>query len=384
MTWTNLWHYSLQTGLLIGAAPLLFWILRMRDPKVRLLCLQGVLIACLALPLVQPQKKVIQPGPSRGPAIAAPASPKGSFIVSPETVWVLGASVLIVRMALGMWRLRRLRVDSVFHSMEDGVPVRTSNAVSSPVAFGFLDPVILLPDPTLSLAPNLRRAMIAHEIAHVRRKDWIFILGEEAARAALWFHPAVWWLLAQIRLAREQAVDQQVAEATDPAQYVEALLSVAGLRTRPIPFLVSPFLVRMMSSRSSLERRLQALNKEVRMSRIHRLGSMTVSAAVALGLMLASSAAFPLLAESTPPKIIKKQDPVYPPDAKDEKVEGTVLLKCVIGKEGKVTSANVVRGESRLGVAAVESVMTWEFQPATKDGKPVDTQANIEVNFKLK
>ena len=120
------------------------------------------------------------------------------------------------------------------------------------------------------------------------------------------------------------------------------------------------------------------------MNRKHRLLSTVVAAASLLGLVLASSAAFPLLAETTPVKLIKKTEPVYPPDANDEKVQGSVLVKCTIGKEGKVTVAEVLSGDTRLGAAAIESIKQWEFQPATKDGKFVDAEAKIEVNFKLK
>ena len=63
------------------------------------------------------------------------------------------------------------------------------------------------------------------------RRDWLFTVAEELVRAVFWFHPAIWWLLGEIQLAREQAVDRRVIEITqsrDP--YMDALLAMAGAR----------------------------------------------------------------------------------------------------------------------------------------------------------
>jgi beta-lactamase regulating signal transducer with metallopeptidase domain len=54
------------------------------------------------------------------------------------------------------------------------------------------------------------RAILCHEFLHVRRRDWLWRVAEEVLRALFWFHPAVVWLIGQIRLTRKQAVDQEV------------------------------------------------------------------------------------------------------------------------------------------------------------------------------
>jgi beta-lactamase regulating signal transducer with metallopeptidase domain len=65
-------------------------------------------------------------------------------------------------------------------------------------------------------------------LIHVRRRDWVFQLVEEAVRTLLWFHPAIWWLIGRIQLSREQVVDQAaVAMIESRERYVEALLAVA-------------------------------------------------------------------------------------------------------------------------------------------------------------
>src|SRR5581483_3290212 len=112
------------------------------------------------------------------------------------------------------WRLRLYRRRSRLLESRGGVALLLSEDITSPVTFGALHPVVLLPAGFPALNPRVREAILCHELLHVRRRDWIFTLGEELVRTVLWFHPAIWWLLGQIQLAREQAVDREVVETT--------------------------------------------------------------------------------------------------------------------------------------------------------------------------
>jgi beta-lactamase regulating signal transducer with metallopeptidase domain len=58
------------------------------------------------------------------------------------------------------------------------------------------------------MSPYVQEAIACHELVHVRRRDWLREIFEEAVVAVLWFHPAVWMLIGRIRLAREQVVDE--------------------------------------------------------------------------------------------------------------------------------------------------------------------------------
>src|SRR5262249_30661315 len=112
-----------------------------------------------------------------------------------------------------------------------------------------------------------------HELLHVKRHDWVITVLEEVAGAAFWFNPAIWLLLAQTRLAREQVVDAEVVrllEAREP--YIDALLAIARggallarapaplfLRKRPLPQRLHCFLravsispVKLISSYASI------------------------------------------------------------------------------------------------------------------------------------
>jgi protein TonB len=81
--------------------------------------------------------------------------------------------------------------------------------------------------------------------------------------------------------------------------------------------------------------------------------------------------------------LIKKVPPAYPRQAIQMRVQGAVQLQAVIDKQGRITSVQVVKGDSILARAAVEAVKQWRYKPYFLDGQPVDIQTQITVNFKL-
>src|SRR6185295_12338041 len=99
----------------------------------------------------------------------------------------------------------------------------------SPVTFGWRRPAVLLPAGFSTLPAEAQRGIVCHELLHVRRRDWLFALWEEGVRSLLWFHPAVWMLLARIALSREQVVDGEVVRLTGSRRaYLQALGAVAS------------------------------------------------------------------------------------------------------------------------------------------------------------
>jgi protein TonB len=85
------------------------------------------------------------------------------------------------------------------------------------------------------------------------------------------------------------------------------------------------------------------------------------------------------------PKAIEKVNPVYPEDAREEKVQGAVVLELTIGADGEVTSVDVVKDpDARLTRAAVDAVAQWRFEPArNSDGEPVAVLYKVTIAFKL-
>ncbi len=90
------------------------------------------------------------------------------------------------------------------------------------------------------------------------------------------------------------------------------------------------------------------------------------------------------LAQLTPPVPYRKVDPKYLPSAISDHVEGKVQLFCVIGREGKVSSIELVHGaDERLNQSAEEALAKWEFYPATRNGQAVDVDVVVEIPFVL-
>ena len=194
----------------------------------------------LALRLPQPAAT----GPS-GPIAAAidflrPAIPAITI------GWLCGVLALSLwRLAgwIGVCRLRRAagppadahlhqRLTQLAYAMRVTRPVRLleSALVRVPLVIGWLRPVILLP---LGFATGLSvqqiEAILAHELAHIRRLDYLVNLLQAAAETLLFYHPAVWWISRRIRAQREQCCDDAVlALGADPVDYAQSLLQLAA------------------------------------------------------------------------------------------------------------------------------------------------------------
>jgi beta-lactamase regulating signal transducer with metallopeptidase domain len=183
-------------------------------------------------------------------AAATTAAPRASFWISLVLAWAFGVA------ALSLWRLggwiwlRRLlrRTEPVGPHWERtladlagrlGVarPVRLARAawVQVPSVVGVLRPVVLLPAAALTgLSPGQLEALLAHELAHVRRLDYLVNLAQSVLETVLFYHPAVWWVSARVREEREHCCDDLAAGASGGGRvaYAEALAAMEALRLR--------------------------------------------------------------------------------------------------------------------------------------------------------
>jgi TonB family protein len=88
--------------------------------------------------------------------------------------------------------------------------------------------------------------------------------------------------------------------------------------------------------------------------------------------------------EVTAPVALEKSRPAYPPEAKELKYQGRVVLRMVINEEGKIEDVEVVEGQPHgLTEAAVAAASTWRFEPALHQGKPVAVLYMVTINFRL-
>lgn len=154
--------------------------------------------------------------------------------------WLAGSLLLSFRLLLGWLATQTLLRNRIALSadltaqlarvgwrLRTSIPrvVFASEHVSQALAVGFFKPVVLLPAAwLLELPPNLLEAVVAHELAHLRRCDlWVNFL-QRIAEALLFYHPAIWWLSARLRRERELCCDELAVAATGQRlEYAEAL-----------------------------------------------------------------------------------------------------------------------------------------------------------------
>jgi TonB family protein len=164
------------------------------------------------------------------------------------TVWAFGVLLLALQLA-GSWllveRIRRVSTrplarvsDSYLRDLAARINVTrrlrvaVSERVDVPTVIGWIGPLILVPSSAMAgLSPFQLEAIIAHEIAHIRRHDYVVNVLQSLVETLLFYHPGVWWISRQIRLERELCCDDVAAEACgDRIAYARALASLEELR----------------------------------------------------------------------------------------------------------------------------------------------------------
>lgn len=243
-------HFLWQ-GILLGLAfALLRPVLRRVEASTRYVLLLGLLALAPVLAGSTLLLILHASAPSPGAPPPDPSSPHWAYLVT--SVWAAGVTTLAGRSALELRRLRVLRATGLplraWHGTLDqlrrrlGVVARVllaeSPAVQTPMVTGWFRPMILLP---LGLATRLPadwiESILAHELAHVRRHDIVLGVLQRGIEVCLFFHPVIWWISTEIRLAREEACDDLVVDALrSPLDYARALTELADPNT-PTPAL---------------------------------------------------------------------------------------------------------------------------------------------------
>jgi beta-lactamase regulating signal transducer with metallopeptidase domain len=168
-------------------------------------------------------------------------------------LWLTGVLIFSVR-AIGGWLLvRRLRrqhnrpapaawqetVQRLAKTLRVSRSVRLCESVIAevPGVIGWLRPVILVPVGALAGLDSAQvEAVLAHEMAHIRRHDYLVNLLQTVVESLLFYHPGVWWVSRRIRIEREHCCDDlAVAACGDAVMYARALTAMEGLRATPAP-----------------------------------------------------------------------------------------------------------------------------------------------------
>jgi beta-lactamase regulating signal transducer with metallopeptidase domain len=220
------------------------------------------------------------------------SSPLAPLIV---LAWLLGVALMLVRYVAALRALTAMerapsrpvpphwlqRADAIRRSLGIGraVAVRVSERVLSPFAARLLRPAIWLPLSLLTRAPAEQiEALLAHELAHIARRDWLWNGVQCVIETLLFFHPAMWWLGRRIRQEREHACDDMAVAACGDALALAEALAALECERHPSPRLA------LAATGGSLMQRISRLlsgpPSRGRWGALAVLGALTVSGLV--------------------------------------------------------------------------------------------------------
>ncbi len=401
--------YSLQVGCLAALALLLPWAVRLADPRVAYVYWRGALVISLLAPFIELVWRPASTDVSGAVEFVASAVGVGRAAGgAADFRWVLAAGVaaMVVWRALGFFRLRGYRRRAQRVSGEQLFPAPRieaalgvhpeyflTNEVSGPLTFGLLRQSILLPRSLSGLGGDELESILTHEMIHVRNRDWPQVLAEEALRCVLWFHPLVHWLIERVRNAREMRVDAATVRMMgDRERYLVTLVQIAE-KQQQRAWIAAP-----LFGGSRLKQRVEVLMENHTMSKMRIVFvGLLVFAAFSIGGRLANEA-FPLAAFAaenyivhavgedgvSTPKLLRKVEPNYPEEAKEAKLEGTIVLELEVHPDGQAHNIHVLEGLGMgLDEEAIAAVEQWTFAPGEKDGEPVVVAAKIQISFRL-
>lgn len=314
--------------------------------------------------------------------------------------WALCALVLALRMALGLVWIRSSARTQVTHvhlqacvsrlavqfGVERAVRLRVVENLSSPVTAGWLRPLILVPASLVSGMPHqLLEALLAHEMAHVQRFDYLVNLGQHVVEILLFYHPAVWWLSSRIRAEREQIADDIASRHTgEPRTLAHALSALEKLQFGHTHLAMAATGGDLVSRVRRLVRpETQALNWKA---------AIPVFGLVAACLsMLAHATSLHALETATvdvrPPiaNFNSCEKPHYPAQDLAALHEGAVTLGFEVDTGGRVVASRITKssGYASLDTAALDAIRLCSFKPGTRNGQAVQARTHVQYVWTL-
>lgn len=235
---------TVRAVLLVGGTALVLYAMRVKPAALKHGIWTGVVASMLLLPIwtvwgPKASLRVLPPFSQTSANEAIITAPAYSTALLPSSpilmlraimlgVYLLGLSLLLLRLAMGTVRASQLVRDAV---LQDGK--RISSTCAAPVTVGFLRPTVILPEHWRQWPQAQLDAVMAHELEHARRRDslvqWVALLN----RALFWFHPVAWWLECHLSALAEEVCDNAVlARGHSPHEYAGYLIDMARSVTR--------------------------------------------------------------------------------------------------------------------------------------------------------
>jgi TonB family protein len=282
------------------------------------------------------------------------------------------------------------------------VEVGESAAITGPLSLGITRPALLLPAGFLhKVAAEDLDAVLAHELAHIRRRDFALNLVCGVVALPTAWHPLLWLTRSRITETREMICDALAANAVQGSEnYARSLLRLAAM----LPDRAAPGILHAIGifDANIFERRIMNLmRKHPAVPGLHRVALATACALIALTAGASALALRVNLAAGAPQqtattkihvkaddlKILSKVEPVYPPAAKNKKkaLDGAVLLDVIIGKDGAPVSVTVSKSlRADYDQSAVDAVKQWRWETYLLNGDPIQVETTITVQYSLK
>ncbi len=293
------------------------------------------------------------------------------------SLWLLGAFLFSIRLFAGFryaLLLRRrgkpagenviLVVQRLCRVMGISRPVRLlmSEVADSPSVVGWFKPLILLPASALmGLTPFQLEAVLAHELAHVKRHDYLVNMLQMTVETLLFYHPAVWWASKRIRAERELCCDDLAVRVSGSAmRYARALTKLEKLR-------LSPPTIAMASTGGPLLYRIQRLvgasASQYGSSRLPALVGISLAVlCLAFGATWIKGQDAPGVSVDLGASAVIHRAPVrYPESLRRQGITGAVQVEVTLDSAGDVSDARVLTGPAELRKTALESVLNWHF-----------------------
>lgn len=419
--WTLL-NFVWQGALIGCAAAVLLVALRNARPERRYAVACLALLLCVVWPVADFVTMLLDDRSVEGarvlPLSSAPAAVLRDAVglvawLQQHLDWIVGAwaacaAALGLRMALGLVWVKRATVGRAGSprtgsdeerawqtklaqlaarcGIDRKVRLRIVDSLASPVTAGWWRPVVLVPAALVTgMPPQLLEALLAHELGHVRRHDYLVNLVQNVIEALLFYHPAVWWISRRIRHEREQIADDFAARHLgEPRRLARALSE----------------LERLQFSRHHLAQAAAGGDLMARVRRLLRPDPQVLdwrAAIPVLGLVLACATSAHALsnrsasgaaADLSRPAIAdfsSCRKPMYPQADITAGHEGTVTLSFLVDTDGTVADSKVLysTGFAGLDMAAQQAIHKCRFRPALRHGRSVRAWTAIQYIWTL-
>ena len=291
-----------------------------------------------------------------------------------------------------------------------------------PMTWGVRRPRIMLPASALDWPTERLRAVLAHELGHVARADWLVHLVAQLACAVYWFHPLFWW--AERSLGRETelaADDEALGAGLEASQYAADMVeivracradvlsrsAVAMARAKHLERRIAA-LLQTGANRTRVSRRLAIATAAISVAAVLPLAAVTAGGAMDVDVRtVALPGAIPTFTAPGPepaaPMVRVSQGapasglvrlpeieeyttpPLYSDEARRRGVEGVVTIGVRVGQDGQVSGARVLSGLGfGLDQNALVALRQWHFRPGRRHGMPAAMDAEIDIEFNLR